>query len=232
MSARPRRPAAAPPLRASGDRWLFGYADVVTLLFASFAALSTTQIGRATERAAGSAGAAAERIATAVIREAPASPTLSLERELAAIAASARGLGIDLTARAGGFTISVAEAGSFPPGRADLTPDAARVIRQLAATLQPQPFAIRVEGHTDDRPISTSSFASNWELSTARATAVVRFLIEACRLAPERLSAAGFAEHRPRGPNGTVEDRARNRRVDIVVIVGAGAAATEDGARR
>jgi chemotaxis protein MotB len=75
-----------------------------------------------------------------------------------------------------------------------------------------------IEGHTDDRPISTAIFPSNWELSTARATEVVRLLIEEGGIAPERLSAAGYGEHRPRVPNDSPEARARNRRVDLVVL--------------
>jgi chemotaxis protein MotB len=204
-------PPAAPPLRASGDRWLFGYADVVTLLFASFAALYATQIGHRAPADPGSPDPPA--IAQ------PASST-RLAGALTAVVAGAERLGVDLVARPGRLTISVTEAGSFAPGRADLTPEAERVIRRLADALRAQPHEVRVEGHTDDRPIRTPLFASNWELSTARATRVVQFLIEACGIAPGRLSAAGFAEHRPRVANGTAEDRARNRRVDIVVLAG------------
>ena len=200
-------------LRASGDRWLFGYADVVTLLFASFAALYATQTGRAEPPAA-------PPPPPTVI--APAEPAVNsaLAQRLGALVSASPAVGVDLTTRPGGFTVSVAEAGSFPPGRADLTADAERVLRQIAEALRSHPAAVRVEGHTDDRPIRTPVYASNWELSTARATRVVQFLIEDCQLAPDRLSAAGFAEHRPRTPNVTAGDRARNRRVDIVVIVG------------
>jgi chemotaxis protein MotB len=88
----------------------------------------------------------------------------------------------------------------------------------LAAQLRTVPNVIRVEGHTDDVPIHTPQFNSNWELSTARATTVVQFLIDAGRLDPTRLSAAGYAEYRPRLPNDSPESRARNRRVDIVVL--------------
>ena len=88
----------------------------------------------------------------------------------------------------------------------------------MADQLRPLPNQIRVEGHTDDVPIHTPLFASNWELSTARATTVVQLLIEAGGLDPARLAAAGYAEYRPRLPNDSSDHRARNRRVDIVVL--------------
>ncbi len=86
-----------------------------------------------------------------------------------------------------------------------------------------------MEGHSDDVPISTSQFASNWELSTARATRVVEFLVDECGLDPARLAAAGYAEYRPRLPNASAAARARNRRVDIVVLDAATASLEEPG---
>ncbi|HHW18203.1 MAG TPA: OmpA family protein, partial [Firmicutes bacterium] len=77
---------------------------------------------------------------------------------------------------------------------------------------------IRVEGHTDNWPISTDKFPSNWELSTARATNVVRFLIEEAGIQPERLQAAGYGEYHPIDSNDTPEGRQRNRRVDVILM--------------
>ena len=79
-------------------------------------------------------------------------------------------------------------------------------------------MSLRVEGHTDDVPIQTGRYASNWELSTARATTVVTYLLQDAGLAPERLSAAGYGEFHPRAPNTSPENRARNRRVDVVIL--------------
>ena len=75
-----------------------------------------------------------------------------------------------------------------------------------------------MEGHTDDVPIHTQRFSSNWDLSTARATRVVEFLSTRLGIAPARLAATGYGEFHPRGPNNDVAGRARNRRVDIVVL--------------
>ena len=80
---------------------------------------------------------------------------------------------------------------------------------------------MRVEGHTDGTPIHTPKFASNWELSTARATSVVEFLVEHGGIAPARLSAAGYAEFHPVADNQDVSARFRNRRVDIIILNGA-----------
>jgi chemotaxis protein MotB len=219
-------------LRASGDRWLFGYADVVTLLFACFAALYAAQATTAADAAA----------AAPVIQEAKAEPTptptpepvseltstppstpvdpapKAWVAEVEALAASEDQVRLELSAANGGTVISLAEAGSFPAGRADLTPAAERVISRLADVLRDQAVTIRVEGHTDDRPIRTSKYESNWELSTARASRVVVFLVKQGGLATDRLSAAGYGEFRPRVPNDSKKDRARNRRVDIVVL--------------
>jgi len=84
-----------------------------------------------------------------------------------------------------------------------------------------QDKAIRVEGHTDNVPIATSlqdRFASNWELSTARATAVVRYLQDKAGIAPDHLIAAGYGEFRPIAPNTTPEGRTQNRRIEIVLV--------------
>jgi len=80
------------------------------------------------------------------------------------------------------------------------------------------PNDIRVEGHTDDLPISTKRFPSNWELSTARATSVVRYYLENYDVDPRQFSAAGYSEYKPLYDNDSPENRAKNRRVEIVVL--------------
>jgi chemotaxis protein MotB len=198
-------------LRASGDRWLFGYADVVTLLFACFAALYAANLAPAV-------AADIPLPATPAPPVAPAAPS-ALEQALQHVLGREGNLpGIEVASGVRGLTISLPEAGSFPAGRSELSAAARAVMLDLARELQALPNFIRVEGHTDDLPIHTPQFASNWELSTARATTVVRFLIEAGGLDPARLAAAGYAEYRPRVANDTPETRARNRRVDIVVL--------------
>ena len=129
---------------------------------------------------------------------------------------------VDVTER--GIVIHFTDRVLFDLGRAELRPDAERVLRGVFDVLASWPHHIRVEGHTDNLPIETVQFPSNWELSTARAARVVRFVVEEGKIPPERLSAAGYGEYRPIADNGTAAGRARNRRVDVVLLGGASSA--------
>jgi chemotaxis protein MotB len=111
----------------------------------------------------------------------------------------------------------------FNPGEADLRPEGREVVDKLAAAIGPVPNKLSVEGHTDNTPIS-GRYPSNWELSTARATTVLRELIERHGLSPARLQAAGYADERPVATNETADGRAANRRVELVVLADVAAA--------
>ena len=105
----------------------------------------------------------------------------------------------------------------FPSGAGDFTPAAEPVLDKLAEVLQPFTNRIRVEGHTDDRPIRTAAFPSNWELSAARAASVVhQFMRQG--VDPQRLEIVGFGEFHPKQSNDTAEGRNANRRVAILVL--------------
>jgi chemotaxis protein MotB len=106
----------------------------------------------------------------------------------------------------------------FESGSANISPTAFPVLNELLKIIKAHSCPVRVEGHTDNVPISTERFDSNWELSTARAVSIVKYFIEAGKVAPERLSAVGYGELRPLEPNDTPEARARNRRVEIVLV--------------
>lgn len=116
----------------------------------------------------------------------------------------------------------------FPSGVATLSPQAVNVLNQLAETLRPFPNPIRVEGHTDNRPINTRAFPSNWELSSARAASVVHLFTRAGIL-PQRLAVIGLGEHRPAQSNDTPEGRNANRRVLLVIMSGSGSPEGEYG---
>ena len=92
------------------------------------------------------------------------------------------------------------------------------IMRKVGAALSRIPGRIRLEGHTDDTPIHTRLYPSNWQLSTARAIAVLKFLIAERSMPSERLSAAGYGEFRPLVPNDSARNRAKNRRVDVVIL--------------
>jgi chemotaxis protein MotB len=115
-----------------------------------------------------------------------------------------------------GLVISLHEAGFFASGSAEVRASSISVIESLAAALPPGP--LRIEGHTDNVPIHTAQFATNWELSTARATAIARLLLDHTNLNPANLSAAGYAEFHPVASNASEEGRSQNRRVDIILL--------------
>ena len=117
-----------------------------------------------------------------------------------------------------GLVVSLREIGFFESGSAELRANSVSTFNRIADLLSEREYRVRIEGHTDDVPIHTARFASNWELSTARATELVRLLIEKHGFAPARLAAAGYAEFHPVAANETEEGRALNRRVDIVIL--------------
>jgi len=122
----------------------------------------------------------------------------------------------------GKLTVNILDRVMFDSGEADLKPGGAAVLRKVAAVLAQHPnLKIHVIGHTDNvpiRPAARSRFPSNWELSTARATAAVRFLTEKAGVDPRRLGAVGYGEFRPLADNSTAEGRARNRRIAITIL--------------
>ena len=117
-----------------------------------------------------------------------------------------------------GLVVSLREVGFFASGSAQLRADSVPAFNRIATVLMERQYHVRIEGHTDNVPIHTAQFASNWELSTARATELVRLLITKNGFAPARLSAAGYAEFHPIASNGSEQGRALNRRVDIVIL--------------
>ncbi|BDV44043.1 flagellar basal body stator protein MotB [Geotalea uraniireducens] len=123
---------------------------------------------------------------------------------------------VDITRR--GLVISLKEAGFFDSGSAKVKQQSISVIATIARSLAIYANELRIEGHTDNIPIRTSQFRSNWELSSARANNIMHLLTEAYGLEPERMSTVGNGEYRPIDTNDTPEGRAKNRRVDIVVL--------------
>ncbi len=117
-----------------------------------------------------------------------------------------------------GLVISLGEGGFFDSGSDQLKQEGLDLLDDIAVNILGMKNQLRVEGHTDNVPIHTSRFPSNWELSTSRATSIVAHLARKHAFSPERLSAAGYGEFRPIDTNDTPEGRARNRRVDIVVL--------------
>lgn len=117
-----------------------------------------------------------------------------------------------------GVFVDIKEAILFEPGSADIKASGVRVLKQLEGLINDFENDIVIEGHTDNVPMYSPIYPSNWELSTARAVSVVRYLSEVEKVNPNRLSATGYGEYRPIGPNDNSQNRAINRRVNILII--------------
>ena len=124
---------------------------------------------------------------------------------------------IDVESTARTILIRIREKGAFSSGSALLNTSFVSVIDKIASALTQIEGRIAVEGHTDNVPINTFAYPSNWDLSSARSVAVVRRMLDVAPLGPTRITASGFADTRPQAINTTVDGRARNRRVEIVV---------------
>ena len=227
------RRSGTPPSRSGHDRWLISYADLVTLLLALFTTLyaastidaqklgplsSSIREALHTSPAAAVPGAAPAVVApVTVVAGEPQREDLQvrLAQDLAEALETDR---IRMHRDARGLILSLPEEAAFAVASSDMSGEARGMIDRIAAAVAPTPNAIRIEGHTDDVPIRTSKYQSNWELSTARASAVVEHLVTTGGLAPERLSAAGYGEFHPRVPNDSPANRAANRRIDIVIL--------------
>jgi chemotaxis protein MotB len=125
---------------------------------------------------------------------------------------------VALTRTREGLVVSLREVGFFDSGSSEVRSDALPTLDRLISVIAPHDLHVRIEGHTDNVPIHTERFNSNWELSTARAIEMIRLFIMRYQVAPERLSASGYAEYHPAASNDTPEGRAKNRRVDIVIL--------------
>lgn len=117
-----------------------------------------------------------------------------------------------------GLVMRLSEHALFDLGSADLAVDALPLLQKIGAIISKTAYLIRIEGHTDNLPINTAQFPSNWELSTARAVNVLRYFIQNHNIDPRRLAAEGFSEFHPLVANDSPENRGKNRRVEIIFI--------------
>ncbi len=228
------------------DRWLISYADFITLLFAVFVVMySISSVNESKYKLFSDSLSIAftsqpsSALATVIPNKQEQMLKALVDRRTARLgeqqrklqertkaiadglnqvmaAMVAQGLvSVNQTKR--GVVIDISASSLFRPGEAELQPAAAEVLHRVAIVLSREDQAIEVEGHTDDVPISTPLFPSNWELSSARASSVVRMLIDH-GVPAQRLSAVGMASNQPVVPNDSPEHRAKNRRVSITVL--------------
>jgi chemotaxis protein MotB len=125
---------------------------------------------------------------------------------------------VSVTPTKEGIVVSLREMGFFDSGSASLRPEAEPTLADFVRVIGPRRIRVRIEGHTDNVPIHNTRFASNWELSTARATEIIKLLITRYGITPSRLSASGYSEFYPVASNVTLEGRAMNRRIDLVIL--------------
>jgi chemotaxis protein MotB len=220
------------------ERWTVSYADFMTLLFALFVVLFASshhekrdiqqvstavrngfqQLGAFPREAIKNAPGFADPRHASIDRSAGVD-VVALQRDLTdALGKEIAHNEVVLRMTPDGFVISLRELGFFKSGEASLLSGAAGKIQRIAAILMKYGLNMRVEGHTDNLPIHTETFNSNWDLSIARATNVAMMLIDDEHFNPERMSIAGYGEYHPVAENDTPEGRQANRRVDIVII--------------
>jgi len=212
-------------------RWLLTYADLITLLLGFFVILyAISQISESRYKAVTEAlkdvfgqGRPSAVKAAAVIQpirltRQMLSDTLTDAVNYAVMEQPELATAVTLVPRFDGIALRFEERILFDLGEADIKPEARTLLLSLARVLGRFPNRLRVDGHTDDLPIHNVRFASNWQLSSARAANVAHLLQNTGRIPGERLVATGYGEFHPAVPNTSDENRATNRRVEIVVL--------------
>jgi chemotaxis protein MotB len=229
------------------ERWLVSYADFITLLFAFFVvmfastqndkekakavsesvkeALEHGELSAAISTVLGHGKPETAKTPTSPPASAPATPASSpadlaktVEALKAALAAELKAGKIGLRLEGRGLIVSLHESAFFDSGDDAVAPASESILAKIASEAQSMSNPIRLEGHTHSVPIHNSRFRSNWELSAARAIAMMELLRARYSIPPERMSIAGYADHAPAESNDTPEGRARNRRVDLVIL--------------
>ena len=217
------------------ERWLLTYSDLITLLLAFFIMMYTLSRQDAQKYQevsdhlrvifSGGSGVLAKGSGVLPAGAAVLPPEASngeimkqLEDEIKSAAVPIemqRDVTILLDER--GIVVRVLDQAFFEEGKADLQDKAKSAINRIVPILKQVNRDVRIEGHTDNVPISTAEFKSNWELSAKRATEVVKYVIEKGGFPPEMISASGYAEFRPLVPNVSQENRSKNRRIEIIM---------------
>lgn len=227
------------------ERWLVSYADFITLLFAFFVVmyalssvnegkyrvLSSSMVNAFRNVPANTASDTQVVVPMPIPQQKPAAATKTpdpvkqkqrdkmrnVAKDILEVMAPLIEQGkVRVIETSRGVTIEINDSILFSPGQALLQPPLVKAMRAIADVIAASDFPITIEGHTDNVPINTLQFPSNWELSAVRATTVLRLFADA-GVAAERLTAIGYADTRPVEPNLLADGRARNRRVSILI---------------
>jgi chemotaxis protein MotB len=220
------------------ERWLVSYADFITLLFAFFVVLYASaqvdkkKVGQLTasiHNAFQEMGTFPPRTSSPKASASVPSSGVVPKDELSELEQQLRGVlsqevvrdEVSIYRDKDDLVLSLREVGFFDSGSSNIRPQAKAAFGRLAEILQRHSRRLRIEGHTDNQPIHNRRFNSNWELSTARATEVVRLLVQQYGYPPDVLAASGYGEFHPIADNSLAEGRLANRRVDVVVLADA-----------
>ncbi len=221
------------------ERWLVSYADFITLLFAFFVVMySVSSVNEGKYRVLSESMLQAftnhkplgqmslvelplEQTRPAMEKQIQQRPDdfqvyIQVANALASLDHADSDVSVQNTAR--GISIKIKDEVAFDSGSVEIKRGALEILDLIAALVKDLPNLISIEGHTDSVPIRNARFPSNWELSAARAAALVRYFVNRHQLQPERFSATGFGGERPLESNATPEGRSANRRVEIVIL--------------
>ncbi|HEX2987228.1 MAG TPA: flagellar motor protein MotB [Chloroflexota bacterium] len=238
----PDRKHRVKPKKENSERWLLTYSDMMTLLLAFFVIMYGMSNADAAkfERLAsgmkkafnvgiltGSPDAAMMEQTMDLIDSSGGADQTAVEGKDMEMIFSEMGWALDdealsdkvsVNVRPEGIAISLSGNLLFSSGRAELRPDAVKLLHSLGRVLSRVPNSVRIEGHTDDIAPSGTGYPTNWELSGARAVAVVRYFTEMEGINPQRLSAVAYSQYQPVSANDSARSRARNRRSEILIL--------------
>ncbi|HMK42521.1 MAG TPA: OmpA family protein [Dissulfurispiraceae bacterium] len=199
------------------DRWLISYADFITLMFTFFVALyalSSMDLAKM-ERFSLSLRQVFKVMDDPIPLHRPKAERSLVASEIRSALKNEENVSVNSEPR--GIVITFADNALFPSGSATIRPEATGMLDRIAEKLKAMPGRLFIEGHTDNVPISSGKFTSNWELSAARAAAVLHALTQK-GLDPNRFTISGYGEFRPVAMNDTPEGKAKNRRVELVLM--------------
>jgi chemotaxis protein MotB len=220
----------------NAERWLLTYADLITLLLAFFIMMyvfSKKDAQKYDEVAShlktifsggtGLAGKGSVTAASPIDMPSKGASSGEIKRQLESELMDSNrnkpgGENISVLSDERGVVIRVLDKAFFDEGKAELKDGAKGALDKIVPIIKSIDNHVRIEGHTDNVPIKTNEFKSNWELSVRRATEVVRYFVEKRGLSPERISATGYAEYRPIVQNNSPQNKSLNRRIEIIVV--------------
>lgn len=193
------------------NRWVISYADFVTILFALFIVMwaLTGGVEINTNKDKNLLTKAIEKVEVVSVQN-PVEKIIEQNPQLVE--------NFKIIKDKRGIILRCENAIFFDEGSAELKDEGIKILNELAMAVKELDKPLIIEGHTDSTPINTEKYPSNWELSTARATNIVKYFIKHCGYTPNRLSAVGYGEFAPIVANDNVKNKAKNRRVDIILL--------------